>query len=77
MCSGVVNVTTLPLTEATSLTSAMGRPERLNQPLASGKGSSTGSAGSWSCQTTRSLAQILAAVGAPFRPGRLRQAAVS
>src|SRR5260370_33283936 len=73
MCSGVVKVMVLPLTEATSFTSLIGLPDRENQSSASGNGSSAGSEGLCLCQTARSVAQIVAVVGLPQRVGGLLQ----
>src|SRR5258707_2528936 len=73
MCSGVVKVMVLPLTEATSFTSLIGLPDRENQSSASGNGSSAGSEGLCLCQTARSVAQIVAVVGCPPRLGMLGQ----
>jgi hypothetical protein len=71
MCSGVVKVITLPLTDAMRLTSLMGRPERLNQVSELGNGSSMiESVGLCRMNTARSDAQIVTLVGAPLRVGR-------
>src|SRR5215813_5951905 len=78
MCRGDVKVMTLPLTDWICLTSAIGRPARLNQVRESGKGSSTkSSVGLWRMKTARSEAQILTLVGAPLRFGSAVQEAVS
>jgi hypothetical protein len=70
MCSGVVNVMVFPLTDATSFTSAIGRPARLNHDSESGKGSSVFDwDGLWRWKTVRSLAQMVAFVGTPLRFG--------
>src|SRR5262245_8743633 len=76
MCSGVVKVITLPLTDAMRLTSLIGRPERLNQVSESGNGSSMiESVGLCRMNTARSDAQMVTLVGAPLRGGRLVHAA--
>ena len=63
---GDVKVTVLPLIEAISFSSFKGRFTRLNQVSESGNGSSPGSLGLWSMNTTRSEAKISADVGEPF-----------